>query len=108
MQFLCKNRCAKMQALADLYGVTVRTIKRDIDELGDIIPIVTQKGRYEGGVKIMDGYSWDKIYMSKEDICLLNEVCQAAKEKKALDFNAEKLIQLENIIRIYTNPKFIF
>lgn len=105
MKYLCKNRIATMPMLAHMYHVSVRTIKRDIDELGGMIPIITQQGRFGGGVQIMEGYSWDKSYMNDDEIALLKEVRDIAQQGGNLYLNNEKLLRLDRIIEIYEKPK---
>ena len=83
MKYLCQVRHATMPALAEKFGVSVRTIKRDIDELGYLIPLEIKTGRYEGGVYVMQGYKWDKAYMSAEDIALLIKIKKVGEKKKA-------------------------
>ena len=94
-----------MPILAEKYNVSVRTIKRDIDELGCIIPIITRQGRFGGGIGIMDDYSWDRCYMSKEDIELLKEIRKIAVKGEKLVFNENRLGRLNKIIEIYETPE---
>jgi len=42
--------------LAFEFGVSERTIRRDIDALSLVAPIYTQAGRYGGGVYILSDY----------------------------------------------------
>ncbi len=76
LKYLCQWRYAKMTDLAEMFGVSVRTIHRDIDEI-DVsfhVPLVIKRGKYDGGVYVMDGYSFDRIYMSDEMTALLIKV----------------------------------
>lgn len=102
MKYLCKVRYATMSELADMFGVSVRTIKRDIDELGYLIPLETKTGRYGGGVYVMDDYKWDKAYMSEEDISLLNKIKTTGINKQILIFDENDLIRIERIITTYS------
>ncbi len=45
-----------MASLCSEFGVTRRTIQRDITALTCSLPIETVRGRYGGGVKLEDGY----------------------------------------------------
>ena len=105
MKYICKNRFTTMPILAKMYGVTVRTIKRDIDELGDIIPIVTQQGRFGGGVGVMEGYSWNKAYMGQEDINLLKEIYQILSIGETIKLDSERLLRLSRKISAYEKPR---
>lgn len=70
MKYLCRVRYAPMPKLAEMYGVSVRTIKRDVDVLGSLIPLETRLGRYEGGVYVISGlkdYRGELIYFEEGD-----------------------------------------
>lgn len=56
LKVLCQRRQDKIDNLAFEFGVSVRTIKNDIEELSLAYPIETVRGRYGGGVKVADGY----------------------------------------------------
>ena len=105
MKYLCQVRQATMPALAEKFGVSVRTIKRDIDEIGYLIPLEIKTGRYEGGVYVMQGYKWDKAYMSAEDIALLIKIKKVGEKKERLVFGGDELSRLERIISTYSLPK---
>ena len=68
MIYICRVRHSIIPELAEKFGVSIRTIKRDINELGYIIPIETRVGRNTGGVYVMEDYQWNNMYMSTEDI----------------------------------------
>ena len=105
MKYLCRARYTSMPKLAEMYGVSVRTIKRDVDVLGTLIPIETRSGRYEGGVYVMDGYRWDKAYMSAEDIELLAEIKKVGEKQERLILNQDALARLTRIITTYSVPQ---
>ena len=105
MKYLCQVRHATMTELAVKFGVSVRTIKRDIDELGYLIPIKTKFGRYEGGVYVMEGYKWDKAYMSDEDIELLVRIKEMAAVRQNVVLDEDDLQRLERLIVTYSMPK---
>lgn len=105
MKYLCQVRHATMPELAEKFGVSVRTVKRDIDELGYIILLETRTGRYEGGVYVMTDYRWDKAYMSAEDIALLIRIKTVGKNNGRLVFEGDDLQRIEKIISIYSMPQ---
>ena len=105
MKYLCQVRYATMTELAEEFGVSVRTIKRDIDELGYLIPIKTKMGRYEGGVYVMEGYKWDKAYMSDEDIALLSRIKEMGAARQGVGLEMDDLQRLERLIVAYSMPK---
>lgn len=63
LNILCKRRFEKIENLADEFGVSVRTIKYDIEELTLAHPLETVRGRYGGGVKVTDGYYIGRNYL---------------------------------------------
>ena len=105
MKYLCRVRHETMPNLAEMFGVSVRTIKRDIDELGYLIPLETKTGRYDGGVYVMEDYHWDKAYMSAEDIALLIKIKTAAENNEKVLFEGDDLQRLESIISTYSIPQ---
>lgn len=93
-----------MPELADRFGVSIRTIKRDIDELGYIIPLQTKSGRYNGGVYVMKDYRWDMIYMNVTDIELLKRIKGVGQKGGKLILNKDEIKRLEGIIAKYSIP----
>lgn len=53
---LCSHRQVKMKELAAAHGVTIRTIRFDIEQLSLTHPIETVRGRYDGCVKVAEWY----------------------------------------------------
>ncbi|MDD4096265.1 MAG: YafY family protein [Oscillospiraceae bacterium] len=65
---LLRNRKATARELAERFGVSTRTIRRDIDSICRAgIPLCTMQGA-SGGVEIMDGYSVDRSVFSYDEI----------------------------------------
>lgn len=66
--YLLNHQKVKAQELADRFEVSLRTIYRDLDAIGQAgIPIVTFQGG-AGGVAIMDGFKLDKSVLSRDEI----------------------------------------
>lgn len=66
--YLLNHPRVKAQELADKFEVSLRTIYRDIEAIGQAgIPIVTYPGG-AGGIAIMDGFKLDKSVLSREEI----------------------------------------
>lgn len=63
LNVLCKRRQDTVENLAHEFGVSVRTIKYDIEELTLAHPIETVRGRYGGGVKVAEGYYLGRKYL---------------------------------------------
>lgn len=102
MRRLCKRGRDTVANLAIEFGVSERTIRRDIDALSSTEPIYTQTGRYNGGIYIMEGYLVSRTYMSEEELSLLQKVYQYAENQGVLN-NREKYL-LKGIIEAYRKP----
>ena len=57
MKVLCRRRYATIRDLASEFGVSMRTVQRDIEALSRSEPIYTRFGKYGGGVfcRLYDG-----------------------------------------------------
>ncbi|MBR5222909.1 MAG: HTH domain-containing protein [Clostridia bacterium] len=98
MKLLCKHRYETMANLAQEFGVSIRTIKRDIDELTFLMPLYVKGGRYGGGIYVSEDYTMDRIYMKEEEINLLVKVRELVSDK--LSENENNLF--ECIIKSYS------
>ena len=89
-----------MQQLADEFGVTLRTIQRDITSLSLTEPIYTSRGK-NGGVFFMDNYYAD---WSAVQIDLMNKLLDSSnKEICMLTANEREIV--ENIILRHSIPR---
>lgn len=52
-----------MNNLAFEFGVSIRTIRNDVDSLSLSYPLETIRGRYGGGVKVADGFYINRKYL---------------------------------------------
>ena len=100
MKLLCKRRYETMQNLAEEFNVSIRTIKRDIDELTFLMPLYVKSGRYDGGVYVLEDYTMNRMYMSIEEINLLIKIKTIVLDKLS---NEESEI-LNYIIKSYSKP----
>ena len=73
-EILFSDRNAQIQNLADRFGVSVRTIKYDIEALTCSYPIETVRGRYGGGVKVSDWYHPSRNTLSPKQMGLLKKL----------------------------------
>lgn len=74
LEILCIRRFEKINNLAAEFGVSERTIRKDIEELSCSVPIFTIRGKY-GGVKFADGYYSSRTYLTDEQrIALVNVI----------------------------------
>ena len=65
IEVLCERRSMRREILADMFGVSTRTIERDVLELSLSYPSFTQQGN-GGGIYIDEGYYLGKQYLSEE------------------------------------------
>ena len=98
---LCRRRHETIQNLASEFGVSERTIRRDIDILSATEPIYTQTGRHAGGVYMVDGYSVDRMYMTEAEIEVL---CKLYHSAQAAVLSKQETELLHRIITNYTKP----
>lgn len=102
LRVLCRRRHETVSNLSFEFGVSERTILRDIEALSATEPIYTQCGRYGGGVYISDNYVMNRMYMKENEIALLHKVHRLAENKSVCDLTDEEVILLKEIISQYT------
>ena len=56
LETLCRRRHDTYGNLAHEFNVCKETIRHDIEELMRFYPLETVRGRYGGGVRVMDGF----------------------------------------------------
>jgi predicted DNA-binding transcriptional regulator YafY len=105
MRILCRRRHETISNLAKEFGVSTRTIQRDIEILSLTEPIYTLTGRYEGGVYVTDNFDMSRMYMSNSELSVLQKVALLAENNCICDLNMEELVTLKRIISLYTKPK---
>lgn len=99
IKHLCKVRQTTMPRLAEMFGVSVRTIQRDLLEIESTfhIPIEIHCGRY-GGIRVLDSYSFDRAYMCDEELALLRKIHRMTQSQLSDEENA----LLAALIRTYS------
>lgn len=105
MRILCRRRHETISNLAEEFGVSTRTILRDIEVLSITEPIYTQCGRYGGGVYITDNYVMNRMYMSDRELAVLRKVVFFAENKSVCDLDENESDLLKTIIAQYTKQK---
>lgn len=100
LKYLCRHRHATMPQLAEMFGVSVRTIQRDIFEIEATfhVPLHTRGGKYAGGVFVQGDYSFDRAYMHKDELDLLAKV----RELVRAQLSDKEQALLSRIIETYT------
>ncbi len=100
MRFLCRKRYTTMAELAREFGVSVRTIQRDIFELTFLMPIEVKSGRHGGGIYVLSSYTMDRTYMSEREKALLLRVRTMVEDQ----LSTEEKTLLGEIIQKYSLP----
>ena len=105
MRILCRRRHETISNLAEEFGVSNRTIQRDVEALSVSEPIYAQCGRYDGGVYVMDDYVMNRMYMTDSEIDVLHKLLSSAKNKSICNLSEDEMKILDHIISCYTKPK---
>lgn len=105
IRILCRRRHETISNLADEFGVSTRTILRDIEVLSIKEPIYTQCGRYGGGVYVTDDYSMSRMYMTDNELAVLHKLSEFADKKSVCELSEEENKLLKSIISQYTKQK---
>ena len=101
-RLLCRRRYESVQNLAQEFGVSTRTIQRDIEEISSTMPIYTKTGRYGGGVYVVEGYYIDRMYMEAAELAVLEKLAHSVQDDDIL--TREEKRTLDNIIMQYSKP----
>lgn len=98
-KYLCLARKATMPQLAKMFGVSVRTIQRDIFEIEATFhaPLDIAKGRY-GGVSVIGDHTLDRAYMCDEELLLLKKIQSLVQEQ----ISEKENVLLSQIIKKYS------
>ena len=105
VKVLCRRRYDKIGNLAMEFGVSERTIRRDIEILSLTEPIYTQTGRHHGGVYVVDGYYAGQLYLAEDEILLLHQLYNMAEKQIRCVLDTEKKRLLHHMIVTYSKPK---
>ena len=104
MRLLCRRRHETVSNLACEFGVSERTILRDIEVLSATEPIYTQCGRYGGGVYVIENYQLGHMYMSQKELEVLHKLSVLAKNRNPCILDLSEIKILDSIITQYTKP----
>ena len=105
MRVLCRRRHETISNLSSEFGVSKRTISRDIEILSITEPIYTISGRYGGGVYVIDNYTPNQIYMSEIELSILKKILSHLENNRTCTLNEYELNTLKTIIKHYEKPK---
>ena len=88
LRVIYTRRRESIANLAVEFGVSVRTIKYDIEALMCLHPIETVRGRYGGCVKVLDWFSLTKTRLYAEQIALLKRVAESLSSDDLIVLNS--------------------
>lgn len=103
MRLLCRRRHETVENIAAEFGVSLRTVRRDIEVLSFTEPIYTKAGRH-GGVYVMDGYSIEKMYFKNSESEVMKKVLKNAEKQTECALSLDEMRVLKQIIDDYTKP----
>ena len=104
LKLLCRRRHETIKNLADEFGVSERTVRRDIEILSLSEPIYTQPGRYRGGVYVMDNYYMDRMYFRDSEIAVLHKILTCVEGGIICHLSLDEVLVLKKLIADYTKP----
>lgn len=104
LKLLCRRRFETIDNLSEMFGVSERTIRRDLEALSLSQPIYTQQGRYRGGVYVTDNYYMDRMYFRKRELDVMRKLLDAAENGIQCRLSKEELSLLRNFINEYSKP----
>lgn len=87
--------------LASEFGVSERTIRRDLECLVIEHPIITRSGRY-GGVFVLD--TAIPGYFSREQVAVLQKTLEALRQSMPGELTDTEVQELEQLLKYYTKP----
>lgn len=87
-----------MRNLASEFGVSMRTIRYDIEILSLTFPLVTTKG-HAGGVTVMDGYQYGDNYLNEKQRALLIKLLEmlAGDDRRVLQSILDDFSPIEQV-----------
>lgn len=88
LDVLCARRRDTIANLAAEFGVSTRTIKLDIQDLMRFYPIETVRGRYGGGVKVLDWYHPTQSRLNQEQMALLIRLAKGLNHQDCIVLNS--------------------
>ena len=74
LNLIYRERHTTETKLAEMFGVSNRTIRKDIISLACIVPIKTVRGRYGGGIWLEDWFDPNSNYLSATQENLLKRI----------------------------------
>lgn len=105
LKLLCRRRYETIKNLVHEFGVSERTVRRDIEVLSYNEPIYTQAGKYGGGIYITDNYQMDRMYFRNIEKNVLCKLLDCVENRKQCDLTEEEKAIFRKLISDYTKPE---
>ena len=104
IKYLCYKKSTTIPELAERFGVSERTMQRDIIDIRLWIPLDVKSGRYGGGVSVVGNFQLERMYMYPNEIVLLKHIRTVALNRETLILDDEESKILDLIIEKYEKP----
>lgn len=104
MRVLCRRGHETIANLASEFGVSQRTIRRDIETLSLSEPVYTQQGRYGGGVYVVSGHRIDQQYMTQLQTQTIEKVIRFAADKQQCVLQDGEIRALMSLLETFAYP----
>ncbi|MGN1080866.1 MAG: helix-turn-helix transcriptional regulator [Acutalibacteraceae bacterium] len=104
MKLLYLRKHETVHNLAFEFGVSERTIRRDIDVLSLDEPIYTQSGRYRGGVYLDDNYRQGYMFFSEDESDLIKKLIKHFDIRSQSVLSQSEMEILKHILKRYSKP----
>ena len=96
LKYVCSRKTTSRQELSYRFGVSLRTIERDLIVLEGTYPIYTMQGG-GGGIYVMDGFKFGMIYLSGKQKNLLVRLL--------MNLTGEDRQIMQDIIQTFSMPE---
>ena len=103
-KILSVRRYETTENLAAEFGVSERTIRRDIQALSLSQPLYTIQGRYNGGVYVLDGYSSGGSYFDVGQKEVVLKIIDLAEKQMVRGLGEKDICILKDIVNKYSIP----
>lgn len=100
---LCRRRQDTTENLASEFGVSERTIRRDIEALCDGEPIFTMTGRH-GGIFLVEGFNPDRRYLSEKEVDIILKAYELARSSMPELIDTSEFIALLEMVQKNKKP----
>ena len=95
------RRKETIRNLAEEFGVSERTIKRDIDYLSLSEPIYTKQGRH-GGIYVTANSGRSSVYMNPKEFEVVKKMLEAAKKQDICILSHEEINKISSVINSHS------